>query len=118
VLKSSKVFRFNFSHEFLKKLSLTLKEATFRPGETIFRQYDPDFRIFYIFKGQIELFIEKPMTTDEALFDILEVIIIYFQIPEEGSLFYFSNYYISFLKKLRMYRPLVAIYYHKHGSFH
>jgi len=65
ILLSSKMFKFNFSEPFIKELTTQMKEIICRPGETIFSFNEADNRIFFINKGEVELFLEKLHKKDE-----------------------------------------------------
>lgn len=59
------MFKFNFSESFLKELTIQMKEIICRPGETIFSFNEVDNRIFFINKGEVELFLEKDNKNNE-----------------------------------------------------
>jgi CRP-like cAMP-binding protein len=54
-----KILKFNFSQEFLQELSLFTKESLYGNGEIIFSKGDLDDKLYFIFKGSVELYIEK-----------------------------------------------------------
>jgi len=62
ILKNFKMFYLNFSDKFLNALSLHMREITLGPGEILFNQGEIDMRLFYIIKGEIELFIDLEET--------------------------------------------------------
>ena len=59
VLNEIKFLKFNFSKEVLEELSLSMNEILYGPGEIIFSSGDIEERLFYIQKGDIELFLQK-----------------------------------------------------------
>lgn len=59
VLNDSKLFKFNFSKEFLEKLSLYMKEVLYGPGEIIYVKEEIDPKIYFINKGIIKLYLNK-----------------------------------------------------------
>ncbi|EAR91993.2 cation channel family protein (macronuclear) [Tetrahymena thermophila SB210] len=65
ILQNSKMFKFNFSENFLKDLTVQMKEIICRPGEIIFTLNECDNRIFFINKGEVQLFLEKYKRKDE-----------------------------------------------------
>lgn len=65
ILHDSKMFKFNFSEPFLKELTVFMKEIICRPGEIVFSFNEKDNRIFFINKGEVELFLEKNKKKDE-----------------------------------------------------
>ncbi|KAL4509153.1 hypothetical protein ABPG72_018084 [Tetrahymena utriculariae] len=65
ILQDSKMFKFNFSEHFLKDLTVQMKEIICRPGEIIFTLNECDNRIFFINKGEVQLFLEKQQRKDE-----------------------------------------------------
>ncbi len=48
-----------FSVEFLKELSLTLKEQVYGPGEIIFNTNDNDKKMYFIVKGNVDIFLDN-----------------------------------------------------------
>jgi CRP-like cAMP-binding protein len=76
ILLDSKMFKFNFSEPFLRELTVQMKEIICRPGEVVFSLNEADNRIFFINKGEVELFLEKNKKKDEQdiySFDVLTV---------------------------------------------
>ena len=60
LLTSKKLFRLNFSKEFLEKLSLRMKEYKIGPKEYVYKQGDNNScRIYFIQKGKSNYFIKK-----------------------------------------------------------
>jgi CRP-like cAMP-binding protein len=49
-----KIIKLNFSPEFIEKISLSMNEVLYGPGEIIFSENDMDHRIFFVIKGNIE----------------------------------------------------------------
>ncbi len=45
----------NFSQDFLKLLSINMKEQSFSPNEKIFSQGDFDKNFYFVMKGKVEL---------------------------------------------------------------
>ena len=56
ILYEQEVFKTNFSKEFLAKLILKMGEIVFGPGEIVFNKGSNDKRLYFIKKGDIELF--------------------------------------------------------------
>ena len=56
ILDEQNVFKTNFSKEFLAKLVLKMSEIVFGPGEIVFNKGSNDKRLYFIKKGEIELF--------------------------------------------------------------
>jgi len=76
ILQDSKIFKFNFTEPFLKELTVQMKEIICRPGEIVFSCNETDNRIFFINKGEVELFLEKNKKKDEQdiySYDVLTV---------------------------------------------
>lgn len=48
---ASKIFKNNFSEEFLNVISLNMKEKMFGPGEIVYNQGDDDHSVYFIRKG-------------------------------------------------------------------
>jgi len=58
-LKKIKLFSFNFSELFLQKLVLKMKQRRYVPEDIIFDQESQEDSIYFIMKGQIELFLNE-----------------------------------------------------------
>ena len=58
ILKSSKIFKLNFNELFLDQISLHMKEMSIAPNEILFKQNQLDNKIYFITRGEIEVFIE------------------------------------------------------------
>lgn len=43
----------------MKNLSLEMKELTLGPGEILFHKNDQDSRLFFVHRGEIELFLYR-----------------------------------------------------------
>ncbi|KAL4462758.1 hypothetical protein ABPG72_015013 [Tetrahymena utriculariae] len=57
ILNDQKVFRLNFSQNFIADLSLKMKEKRLGPEELIFQERDYLDRLYFLIKGQVELFV-------------------------------------------------------------
>ncbi|EAR83914.2 cation channel family protein (macronuclear) [Tetrahymena thermophila SB210] len=57
ILNDQKVFRLNFSQGFIADLSLKMKEKRLGPEELIFQERDYLDRLYFLIKGQVELFV-------------------------------------------------------------
>lgn len=57
ILNDQKVFKLNFSQDFILDMSLKMKEIRFGPEEIIFLENEYLDRLFFIIKGQVELFV-------------------------------------------------------------
>lgn len=57
-LQKSYPFRAGFSKELLEDLSLQMQEVLYGPGEVIYSKGEADDRIFFVVRGNVELFQE------------------------------------------------------------
>ena len=55
ILYTKKIFRLNFSKDFIDHLALLIKEKTFGPEEIIFNFNEASNQVYFIMKGEIEL---------------------------------------------------------------
>lgn len=58
--KNSPFITGKFTDKCLDVLSLYMHETLYGPGEVIFKQGESDKKLFYIVKGEVELFIDTP----------------------------------------------------------
>ncbi|KAL4460254.1 hypothetical protein ABPG74_000005 [Tetrahymena malaccensis] len=58
VLKGCKAFNLNFSEPFLLNLAPFLKEKKFSPEEIIYEQDNPNQNLYFIMKGEVQLFLD------------------------------------------------------------
>ena len=58
ILMRCDIFRYNFSSEFIRALSLEMKEMTTSPGQDIFKQSQIEQKFFFVYQGEIEVFVK------------------------------------------------------------
>jgi hypothetical protein len=77
ILKELRIFNENkFSPQLLKKVAIKVQEITFAPGDIIFLEREEDeSRLYFIMKGEIELFMRSPVCKDgDGLFSNLRIL--------------------------------------------
>lgn len=70
-----KLFKFNFSKECLLDLALLANEALYAPGELIYSKGEEDRRIFFIFRGIIQLIQENNQNNETYIQEVISVLI-------------------------------------------
>ncbi|KAL4499046.1 hypothetical protein ABPG72_016948 [Tetrahymena utriculariae] len=69
ILQQSKIFNLQFSQQALLDVSLHFKEKILSPGEIVFKEGQAnDHDIFYIYKGSIDLFVQKSKKQQRTIF--------------------------------------------------
>ncbi|KAL4482714.1 hypothetical protein ABPG73_021374 [Tetrahymena malaccensis] len=69
ILQQSKIFNLQFSQQALLDASLYFKEKILSPGEIVFKEGQAnDHDIFYIYKGSIDLFVQKSRKQQRTIF--------------------------------------------------
>ncbi|EAS00878.3 cyclic nucleotide-binding domain protein (macronuclear) [Tetrahymena thermophila SB210] len=69
ILQQSKIFNLQFSQQALLDASLQFKEKILSPGEIVFKEGQAnDHDIFYIYKGSIDLFVQKSRKQQRTIF--------------------------------------------------
>ncbi|EAR83299.2 cyclic nucleotide-binding domain protein (macronuclear) [Tetrahymena thermophila SB210] len=58
ILKGCKAFNLNYSEQFLLNLAPLLKEKKFSPEEIIYEQDNPNLNLYFIVKGEVQLFLD------------------------------------------------------------
>ena len=64
ILSEEKIFKLNFSEDFLKELALKMKEKQVSE-EVIFREGDVPQQLFILMKGRLESFLNKPNNSEQ-----------------------------------------------------
>ncbi|EAS05442.2 cation channel family protein (macronuclear) [Tetrahymena thermophila SB210] len=72
-LNDIKLFRLNFSMEFIMKLTSHVKEKTFGPNEIIFSEGDLDRTFYFICSGQVQLYLNNKISQNRDDFDLISV---------------------------------------------
>ncbi|KAL4464416.1 hypothetical protein ABPG72_010903 [Tetrahymena utriculariae] len=72
-LNDIKLFKLNFSIEFIMKLTSFVKEKTFGPNEIIFSQGDLDRTFYFVCSGQVQLYLNNKISQNRDDFDLIAV---------------------------------------------
>ncbi|KAL4427264.1 hypothetical protein ABPG74_011500 [Tetrahymena malaccensis] len=72
-LNDIKLFKLNFSMEFIMKLTSHVKEKTFGPNEVIFSQGDLDRTFYFICSGQVQLYLNNKISQNRDDFELIQV---------------------------------------------
>lgn len=59
IIKSEKIFRLNFSEDFLDELALKMKEKRLAPEEIIYSQNELTDKIYFLMRGSISFIMQK-----------------------------------------------------------
>ncbi|EGR30221.1 hypothetical protein IMG5_137760 [Ichthyophthirius multifiliis] len=57
ILNSKKVFKLNFSQNFISKIAPKLKEKRFGPEEIIYNEHENNSKLYFLMEGEINLFL-------------------------------------------------------------
>ncbi|EAR96305.2 cyclic nucleotide-binding domain protein (macronuclear) [Tetrahymena thermophila SB210] len=85
LLRQNKVFNLNFSLEFLDKLALKMKEKRFGPEEIIYREGDEGNTLYFLIKGNVQLFLPIKGHKDNSYLQIQQL--------EKGTTFGFYSFF-------------------------
>ncbi|KAL4504356.1 hypothetical protein ABPG72_009802 [Tetrahymena utriculariae] len=85
LLRQNKVFNLNFSLEFLDKLALKLKEKRFGPEEIIYREGDEGNTLYFLIKGNVQLFLPIKGHIDNSYLQIQQL--------DKGTTFGFYSFF-------------------------
>ncbi|KAL4456280.1 hypothetical protein ABPG74_014241 [Tetrahymena malaccensis] len=85
LLRQNKVFNLNFSLEFLDKLALKMKEKRFGPEEIIYREGDEGNTLYFLIKGNVQLFLPIKGHKDNSYLQIQQL--------DKGTTFGFYSFF-------------------------
>lgn len=73
ILSRIEIFKSNFSGEFLQSLSLNLAEKSFGPGEVVRNQVENCRCIYYVNKGQLDVYLDQENGDRQTILGRIEV---------------------------------------------